>query len=151
MLSSCYICCITEFQSLLKDEVVPCSPDEQTLVISEEMTPLPFPPLSFGNIIIVQVAGTTLNKAHYKAILRLTSSHFFLPTGALEYVGHTLNPLTLYWNCSRQKRVFNSFGIYTEMAEEGVLCVMVGILMKFIIPTRDVSNNISDRPREKAV
>ena len=55
---------------------------------------------------------------------------FYLPTSALEYVGHTINPLTLYWQYStdeRENELLFTNGLLSEMAHEGIISITEGM------------------------
>ena len=66
---------------------------------------------------------------------------FYLPTGTLEYVGHIINPLTLYWRYSTIDNILHSIGIYSELAQEGVRMINV-LRREFVIPQINVSKFI---------
>ena len=92
-------------------------------MISGEVSTLPSPPSLDRCLITAQVEGTTLTRRQYNNISSLICSMFYLPTGALQYVGHTLNPLTLYWHNSSHEREDDlqySIGLLSEMAHEGI-------------------------------
>ena len=118
-------------------EAVSQSPDEEEVMIPGEMSALPSPPPPNDHLISALLEGATLTRASYNTISSLTSSLFCLPTGALEYVGHTLHPLTLYWRCSSVETPVHSTGIYSEMAQEGVRMIKVGIT-ELVVPLTTV-------------
>ena len=67
----------------------------------------------------------------------------YLPTGALQYVGHTLNPLTLYWHNSTDEIEYvllNSNGLLSAMAHEGINKITAGTTRQIIIPKTIVSH-----------
>ena len=69
---------------------------------------------------------------------------FYLPTGALQYVGHTLNSLTLYWHYSTDEIEYvllSSTGLLSEMAHEGINKITAGT-GQIIIPNTIVSHLI---------
>ena len=119
-------------------EAVSQSPDEEEVMIPGEMSALPSPPPPDGPLISALLEGATLTRASYNAISSLTSSLFCLPTGAQEYVGHTLHPLTLYWRCSSIESIVPSTGIYSELAQEGVRMIKVG-MTEYVVPLTNVS------------
>ena len=60
---------------------------------------------------------------------------FCLPTGALQYVGHTLNPLTLYWHNSTDSlpyELLGSTGLLSAMAHEGINKITAGTTRQII-------------------
>ena len=119
-------------------EAVSHSPDEEGVMIPGEMSALPSPPPPDDTLISALLEGATLTRASYNTISSLTSSLFYLPTGALEYVGHTLHPLTLYWRCSSVETTVYSTGIYSELAQEGVRMIKVG-MAEYVVPLTNVS------------
>ena len=116
-------------------EAVSHSPDEEEVMIPGEMSALPSPPPPYISALL---EGATLTRTSYNTISSLTSSLFCLPTGALEYVGHTLHPLTLYWRCSSVETTVYSTGIYSELAQEGVRMIKVG-MAEYVVPLTNVS------------
>ena len=136
----------TEFHHLLKGEVVSYSTvDDDDVMISGEVSTLPPPPSLDRCLITAQVEGTTLTRRQYNNISSLTCSMFYLPTGALQYVGHTLNPLTLYWHNSTDEIEYvllNSNGLLSEMAREGINKITAGTTRQIIIPNTIVSHLI---------
>ena len=107
-------------------------------MISGEDGSLSSPPSLATCLITAQLEGLTLSRASYNNISSVISSMFYLPTGTLEYVGHIINPLTLYWRYSTIDNTFHSIGIYSELAQEGVR--MINALRKeFVIPQINVS------------
>ena len=136
----------TEFHHLLKGEVVSYSTvDDDDVMISGEVSTLPSPPSLDRCLITAQVEGTTLTRQQYNNISSLTCSMFYLPTGALQYVGHTLNPLTLYWHNSTDEIEYvllNSNGLLSEMAREGINKIIAGTTRQIIIPNTIVSHLI---------
>lgn len=131
----------TEFQRLLKGEVVSHSADED-IMVSGEVNALPSPLPPDRGLITAQVEGTTLSRGQYNNISSLVSSMFYLPTGALEYAGHTLNPLTLYWHTysdETEREVLHSTGLLSEMAHEGIHKIFNGVKTQIVIPKRNVS------------
>ena len=114
-------------------------------MISGEVSTLPSPPSLDGCLITAQVEGTTLTKQQYNSISSLMCSMFYLPTGALQYVGHTLNPLTLYWHNSTDEiehELLGSNGLLSEMAHEGINKITAGTTRQIIIPNTIVSHLI---------
>ena len=137
----------TEFRHLLKGEVVSYSTvdDDDDVMISGEVSTLPSPPSLDRCLITAQVEGTTLTKQQYNNISSLISSMFYLPTGALQYVGHTLNPLTLYWHNSTDEiehELLSSNGLLSAMAHEGINKITAGTTRQIIIPNTIVSHSI---------
>ena len=108
------------------------------------MTSLSAPPPD-SQLITAQVEGTTLTQTQYNTIYSLVSSLFCLPTAALVYDGHTLNPNTLHWHCQttgRERiRSVYSVGLLSEMAQAGVqiISIHIGKEMRSAIPERNVS------------
>ena len=129
----------TEFHHLLNSEVVCHSSDEEYFIISGDIGSLSSPLAPATNLIIAQLEGLTLSLASYKNITSLVSSMFSLSTGTLEYVGHTIYPLTLYWRCSTNNDILNSIGIYSELSQEGVRMIDAG-MRELVIPQINVSN-----------
>ena len=119
-------------------EAVSQSPDEEEVMIPGEMSALPSPPPPYGPHISALLEGATLTRTSYNTIYSLTSSLFCLPTSALEYVGHTLHPLTLYWRCSSVESIVHTTGIYSELAQEGVRMIKVG-MTEYVVPLTNVS------------
>ena len=114
-------------------------------MISGEVSTLPSPPSLDGCLITAQVEGTTLTKQQYNSISSLMCSMFYLPTGALQYVGHTLNPLTLYWHNSTddvEYELLGSTGLLSAMAHEGINKITAGTTRQIIIPNTIVSHLI---------
>ena len=114
-------------------------------MISGEVSALPSPPSLDRCLITAQVEGTTLTRRQYNSISTLTSSMFYLPTGALQYVGHTLNPLTLYWHNSTDEleyELLGSTGLLSAMAHEGINKITAGTTRQIIIPNTIVSHLI---------
>ena len=109
-------------------------------MISGEVSTLPSPPSLDRCLITAQVEGTTLTRRQYNNITSLTCSMFYLPTGALQYVGHTLNPLTLYWHNSTEYVLLGSTGLLSEMAHEGINMITAGTTRPIIIPNTIVSH-----------
>ena len=107
-------------------------------MISGEDGSLSSPPSLATYLITAQLEGLTLSRASYNNISSLITSMFCLPTGTLEYVGHIINPLKLYWRYSTNQTIHHSIGIYSELAQEGVR--MINALRKeFVIPQINVS------------
>ena len=134
---------VTEFHHLLKGEVVSYSTDDDVM-ISSEGSALPSTPSPDRRLITAQVEGTTLTRQQYNIISSLTCSMFYLPTGALEYVGYTVNPLTLYWYCSTDEiegELLHSTGLLSEMAHEGMNKITKGATRQIIIPKTIVSHS----------
>ena len=136
-------CCIlhnAEFEHLLKGSNVSTEDD---YMIPGESTQLSS--RSLASEISAQMEGATLTKTQYRSIRMLISSLLGLPTGALTYAGHTLQPLTLYWHCSAfEIGEFSpeySIGLFSEMAQEGINKVNVGLELYSVIPCRNVSNS----------
>ena len=114
-------------------------------MISGEVSTLPSPPSLDRCLITAQVEGTTLTKQQYNSISSLMCSMFYLPTGALQYVGHTLNPLTLYWRNSTDEieyELLDSAGLLSEMTHEGINKITAGTTRQIIIPKTIVSHLI---------
>ena len=132
-----------DFQHILGGESPSIPPPEDHVMISGEVSAQPSPPPPDSCLITVQVEGSTLIRAQYTRIASLMSSLLCLPTGALEYVGHTLHPLTLHWHCSAAERGESdpqySIGILSAMAQEGILLINVGKKQDSIIPQGNVS------------
>ena len=116
---------------------------EDDAMISGEVSAQPSPPPPDSCLITAQVEGSTLTRAQYTSIASLMSSLLCLPTGALEYVGHTLHPLTLHWHCSAAERgecdPQYSIGILSAMAQEGIVLINVVKKLDSVIPQRNVS------------
>ena len=110
------------------------------VMISGEMSiQLPSPPPD-SCLITAQLEATSLTCAQYDNISTLMCSLLCLPSGALVYVGHTLNPLTLCWHCSAaEHNPTHSIGLLTEMAEEGIKKINVVNKVECIIPPLNVS------------
>ena len=114
-------------------------------MISGEVSALPSPPSLDGRLIIAQVESTALTRRQYNSISSLMCSMFYLPTGALQYVGHTLNPLTIYWHNSTDEieyELLGSTGLLSEMAHEGINKITAGTARQIIIPNTIVSHLI---------
>ena len=114
-------------------------------MISGEVSALPSPPSLDGCLITAQVESIALTRRQYNNITSLTSSMFYLPTGALQYVGHTLNPLTLYWRNSTDEiehELLHSTGLLSAMAHEGINKITAGTTRQIIIPNTIVSHLI---------
>ena len=111
-------------------------------MISGEVSALPSPPYLDGRLITAQVESTALTKQQYNSISSLMCSMFYLPTGALQYVGHTLNPLTLYWHNSTDEIEYELLGLLSEMAHEGIIKITAGTTRQIIIPNTIVSHLI---------
>ena len=118
-------------------------PTEDDVMISGEVSAQPSPPPPDSCLITAQVEGSTLTRAQYTKIASLMSSLLCLPTGVLEYVGHTLHPLTLHWHCSAAERGESdpqySIGILSAMAQEGIVHINVGKKLDSVIPRWNVS------------
>ena len=98
--------------------------DDDNYMITGEEGALSSLPYLNRCLITAQIEGTTLTRRQYNSIFSLTCSVFILPTGALQYVGHTLNPLTLYWHNTsheREDEMQYSIGLLSEMAHEGII------------------------------
>ena len=111
-------------------------------MISGEVSALPSPP---SLLITAQVEGTALTRRQYNNISSLTCSMFYLPTDALQYVGHTLNPLTLYWQNSTdgiEYELLGSTGLLSAMTHEGINKITAGTTRQIIIPNTIVSHSI---------
>ena len=114
-------------------------------MISGEVSTLPSPPSLDRCLITAQVEGTTLTRRQYNNISSLHAPCFIFPTGALQYVGHTLNPLTLYWHNPTDEIEYvllNSNGLLSEMAHEGINKITAGTTRQIIIPNTIVSHLI---------
>ena len=116
-----------EFQSLLKREVKydPLSKSD-AMIYAEMSTQHPgLPPNRL--LITAQLEATSLSNSQYSSIASLMCSMLNLPSGALVYAGHTLDPLTVHWHCSKAEgNPTYSIGLLTEMAEEGIEMITVG-------------------------
>lgn len=116
-----------EFQSLLKRDVTYdpiCKSDATTSAEMNSQPPVP-PPNSF--LVTAQLEATNLVNAQYGSIASLMCSMLSLPSGALLYIGHTLDPLTVRWHCSRAEvNPTYSIGLLTEMAMEGIKMITIG-------------------------
>ena len=132
-----------ELHCLLRDEVVSHPLAKEDLMISEEVSLVPSSAPPDSCLISAQVEGTTLTRAQYNSISSLTSSLLCLPTGALVYVGHTSNPLTLHWHCTTGEKgeikPHYSTGLLSEMAHKGIRMITVGTIVESVIPHRNVS------------
>ena len=127
----------------MEGEVVSHSIDVET-IISGEVNALPSPVPPDGGLITAQLEGATLSQGQYNNICSLVSSMFYLPTGALEYAGHTLNPLTLYWHTSTDEReILHSIGLISEMAHGGINKISDGVTRQIAIPKIIVSYLVS--------
>ena len=137
------LCNVIELQYLLRGEVVSHPLAEEELMITGEVMPLPSPAPPDSYLITAQVESTTLTQAQYSTISSLTSSLLCLPTGALVYVGHTSNPLTLHWHCTTGERSEikpdYSIGLLSEMVHEGIRMINVGTTVETVILQRNVS------------
>ena len=116
---------------------------KEDVIISGEVTaPPPRTPPDFY-LITAQVEGSTLTHTQYNTVVSLMSSLLCLPTHALAYVGHTLNPLTLHWHCTTteggKSNPVYSVGLLSEMVEEGIRMINVGTAQDIVIPQRNVS------------
>ena len=110
------------------------------VMISGEVSTQPPPPPPDSCLITAQLEATSLTCAEYDNITSLMCSLLCLPTGALVYAGHTLNPLTLCWHCSAVERnPIYSIGLFTEMAEEGIKTINVVNKVECVIPPKNVS------------
>ena len=127
----------SEFQSLLKGEVVSNQQEEDEVMISGESSTQPSPSPPDSHLITAQLEGSTLTRAEYNTIHTLTSSLLCIPTGDLVYDGHTLNPLTLHWHCVIGRWLI-SLSLYTAMAQEGIRKFIVNG-EEIIIPHLNVS------------
>ena len=101
------------------------------------------PPPPDCHLITALMEGSTLTHTQCNTIATLMTSVLCLPTRALEYVGHTLNPLTLHWHCTTAERGDSdpvySIGLLSEMAEEGIRMINVGTAQDIVIPQKNVS------------
>lgn len=65
-----------------------------------------------------------MTQAQYNTIAALMCSLLRLPTGALEYSGHTHHPLTLHWHCAAEEfgehGPHYSIALLTAVAREGI-------------------------------
>ena len=117
-------------------------PIKEDVMISGDMNtqpPAP-PPDSF---ITAELEATSLTQAQYSSIACLIHSLLGLPSGALAYAGHTLNPLTVHWHCSAVEGYpAFSIGLFTEMAQKGIKRINVGNKLECIIPKENVSMSI---------
>ena len=117
---------------------------ENVMISGELCGPLPPIPPDYC-LVTALVEGSTLTQTQYNTIASLMSSLLCLPTRALVYVGHTLNPLTLHWHCTTAERGDTdsdpkySIGLLSEMAEEGIRMINVGTAQDIVIPQRNVS------------
>ena len=118
--------------------------EEDDLSGKASTPPLPTPPDCY--LITALVEGSTLTRTQYNTVATLMSSLLCLPTRALVYVGHTLNPLTLHWHCTTAERGDSdpvySIGLLSEMAEEGVRMINVGTAQDIVIPQKNVSIHV---------
>ena len=107
-------------------------------MISGEDGSLSSPPSPAPCLITAQLEGLTLSRASYNNISSLISSMFCLLAGTLEYVGHIIIPLTLYWRYSTIETILDSIGIYSELTQEGVRMINAEG-REFVIPQINVS------------
>ena len=135
--------CFAEFNFLLKslkEEV------QEDVMISGEVIALPQPPPPNFCHITALVEGPTLTHTQYSSVASLMSSLLCLPTSALVYVGHTLNPLTLHWHCTATERGESdpeyTIGLLSEMVQEGIRMINVGTAQEIVIPQRNVSIHV---------
>jgi hypothetical protein len=114
---------------------------KEDVMISGEVSAPPPPPPPDCCLITAQVEGSTLTHTQYNSVASLMSSLLCLPTRALVYVGHTLNPLTLHWHCTAAERGDSdpnySIGLLSEMAQEGIGMINVGTAQEIVIPQRN--------------
>ena len=129
-----------EFQSLLKGEVMSTTVTDDVM-ISGEVSTQPPPPPPHSCLITAQLEATSLTNAQYSSIASLIHSLLCLPSGALVYAGHTLNPLTVHWHCSaaESNNPMHSLGLLTQMAEEGIKMINVVNKVECAIPQKNVS------------
>ena len=110
------------------------------VMISGEMSSQPPAPPPDSSLITAELEATSLTCAQYDNITGLMCSLLCLPSGALVYAGHTLNPLTVHWHCSAAvSNPMHSLGVLTEMAEEGIKTINVVNKVECIIPPLNVS------------
>ena len=144
-----YIHVFAEFYCLLEGEIPPIPPNEDDIMISGEgIAQLSLPPPD-SCVVTAQVEGTTLTRAQYTRIASLMSFQLRLPTRALEYVGHTLHPLTLYWHCSAAERGESDneyeLPILNAIVQEGIVQINLG-KKQDVMPQKNVSKR-SDKER----
>ena len=135
-----------EFEHLLKGSTPTDTSTEDDYMIPGELS-TQLSSDSFESEVSAQMEGTTLTKMQHSSIDMLISSLLSLPTGALTYIGHTLHPLTLHWHCSASEQVQcnpkYSIGLLSEMAQEGIKRIYVGMELYSVIPSRNVSKTIA--------
>ena len=128
---------LAEFRSLLKGEAVSHQQEEDEVMISGESSTQPSPPPPDSRLVTAQLEGSTLTRAQYNTVHSLTSSFLRIPTNDLVYDGHTLNPLTLHWDCSTVENLFWTLPLLTEMAMGQIRNVVLPS-GKLIIPQLNV-------------
>ena len=110
------------------------------VMISGEVSTQPPAPPPDSCLITAQLEVTSLTYAEYDNITSLMCCLLCLPSGALVYAGHTLNPPTVHWHCSAvEPNPMYSIGLFTEMAEEGIKMINVVNKVECIIPQKNVS------------
>ena len=126
-----------EFHCLLEGQSPSIPPNEDDIII---FAALPSPPPPGSCLITAQVEGTTLTRARYTRITSLMGSLLLLPTRALTYVGHTLHPLTLHWQCSAAERgerdIYYPMGTLSAMVQEGIVQINLGTELDLVIPQK---------------
>jgi len=128
-----YMCYITHlgYHCLLRgeDPLAISSQHCSDVIIPGEACAQPSPPPPASLLITAQVEGSALTQAQYNIIADLMCSLLHLPTGALEYDGHTHHPLTLHWHCAAEELEKDvprySIGLLTAMAREGIQKISV--------------------------
>ena len=112
---------------------------DDVMISGEMSTQLPAPPPD-SCLITAELEATSLTCAQYSNITSLMSCLLCVPSGALVYVGCTLNPLTICWHCSAAKHnPMYSIGLFTEMAEESIKMINVVNKVECVIPQKNVS------------
>ena len=128
-----HLCYITHlgYHCLLRgeDPLAISSQHSNDVIISEESCAQPSPPPPASLLITAQVESSALTQAQYNTTADLMCSLLHLPTGALQYDGHTHHPLTLHWHCAAGELGKDvphySTGLLTVMAREGIQKISV--------------------------
>jgi len=137
-----HLCYITHlgYHCLLRgeDPLAISSQHSDDVIISEETCAQPSPPPPASLLITAQVEGSALTQAQYNTIADLMCSLLHLPTGALEYVGHTHHPLILHWHCAALGIDVPrySIGLLATMAGEGIQKISVKKEEAYILQRR---------------
>ena len=133
-----------EFHCLLEGQSPSIPPNEDDIII---FAALPSPPPPGSCLITAQVEGTTLTRARYTRITSLMGSLLLLPIRALTYVGHTLHPLTLHWQCTAAERgerdINYPMGTLSAMVQEGIVQINLGTELDSVIPQKNVSADLT--------